>query len=90
MRKDLKVIMGGAVCGLLLVGCHQDNGHPPSTPAAPSSTAFESYATELIQGSTCENTNPVATDNIEFSFAADQDTAVPRDVATIEPTCTPS
>jgi hypothetical protein len=90
MRKNFKAIAGGAVCGLLIVGCHQDNGHPSSTPAAPSAAAFESYAGELIQGSTCENINPVATNNIEFSFAADQDTAVPRDVSMIEPTCTSS
>jgi hypothetical protein len=89
MRKYLTVILGGAVAGFLVAGCHDDTGNPP-TPAAPSATSLETYVHELIQGSTCESTDPVQTNSIEFSFAADQDTADPRDVSTDAPTCVPS
>jgi hypothetical protein len=89
MRKYLTVMMGGAVCGFLIAGCHDDSGNAP-TPPAPSATMFESYAQELIQGSTCEKANPVQTNNIAFSFAADQDTADPRDISAIAPACAAS
>lgn len=82
------LIAGAAVCGFLVAGCHDDPGKtPPSSPAAPSATAFEAYAIQVIQVSSCENSAPVETNNIEFSFAADQDTAVPRDVSGIAPAC---
>ncbi|MDP9088999.1 MAG: hypothetical protein M3O26_09705 [Pseudomonadota bacterium] len=88
MRNYSVVIAVTAVCGFL-VACGNDGTSkvPPSSPAAPSATAFETYAAQVIQGSTCENTAPVETSNIEFSFAADQDTAAPRDVSAIAPNC---
>lgn len=88
MRNYLGVIAVSAVCGFLLAGCNdRASTVPPSSPPAPSATAFEAYAAEVIQVSTCENTAPVETNNIEFSFAADQDTAAPRDVSGISPAC---
>lgn len=88
MRNYLVVIAVSTVCGFLVAGCNDSTSTvPPSSPPAPSATAFETYAVEVIQVSTCENTKPVETNNIEFSFAADQDTAVPRDVSGISPSC---
>jgi hypothetical protein len=86
MRKYLTMIAGGAICGLIVAGCHDDTSNPP-TPPAPSATGFETYVHELIQGSSCDKSDPVQTNSIEFSFAADQDTADPRDVSAFAPTC---
>ena len=88
MRNYSVVIAVSTVCGFLIAGCNDGTSTvPPSSPAAPSATAFETYAVQVIQGSTCENTAPVETNKIEFSFAADQDTAVPRDVSAIAASC---
>jgi hypothetical protein len=89
MRNYLTAIVGGVLVGFLLAGCHDDD-RPPSTPPAPSATGFEAYAVQLIHVSTCESTDPVQTNGIEFSFAADQDTADPRDVSMDAPACTMS
>jgi hypothetical protein len=86
MRKYVTMFAVGAVGGFLVAGCHDDTSNPP-TPPAPSATGLETYVHELIQGSSCDSTDPVQTNSIEFSFAADQDTADPRDVSTIAPTC---
>lgn len=91
MRKYLTLITGGAVCASLFVGCHDDGSAAPlRPPPAPSGTAFETYAIDLINGSTCDSLLPVETNNVEFYFNADQDAAIPRDVSLVDPTCTSS
>ena len=87
MRKYLALIAAGSIGGVILAGCHNDQGQPPSPPPAPSATAFEPYAANLVETATCENNAPVETNSIIFSFAADQDTAPPRDVSTTATAC---
>ncbi len=87
MRKYLLVTAIGLAAGLTLAGCN-DGGTTVTTPTpVPTSVAFEAFVQNQTEQNTCESTLPAQTNNIDFTFASDQDDADPRDTSTVAPAC---
>ena len=82
-----------AACGLLLAGCSgSDYGStaPPTNPPPPPpplTASFEDYTRSLAQVFTCDHVPPNPVGTIAFTFAADQDTAPPRDFTGVTTSC---
>ena len=63
------------------------SGSTPPPTGQTSSYGFEPYLQQVVQQSSCNNNTPVSTTNVNFHFAADQDTAEPRDLSRVMPGC---
>jgi hypothetical protein len=91
MRKHLLVIAMGLGGGLVLAGCHDDGGTTvPTPPTVTPSVAFETFVQTQTEQNTCESTVPAQTNNVDFTFASDQDDADPRDISAVTAACTAS
>jgi hypothetical protein len=89
MNKHIKIGLVALASGIALVGCGSDNnGPPPSPPPSSSATSFEGLAFSLVEDSTCNTTTPTDINDTDFAFNPDQDTADPRDLASITTSCT--
>jgi hypothetical protein len=90
MRKHLLVIAMGLAGGLMLAGCKDDGTTVPTAPTVTPSVAFEAFVQGQTEQNTCESTLPAQTNNVDFTFASDQDDADPRDISAVAPACTAS
>lgn len=90
MRKQLPAIALGLAAGLALAGCHDDSGTVSTPPTVTPSVAFEPFVQTQTEQNTCETTSPASTNNVDFTFASDQDEAEARDVSSVAPACSAS
>ncbi len=86
MRKHFQICTLGLACGMILAAC-KDNTHivPPS--AATAGVGFEAFVQNLVGINTCDKSEALDTNGIDFTYASDQDTAQPRDISTVAPAC---
>ena len=89
LRRGLWGLAVGSIA--VLSACGGDgNGGSGSTPPPTGQTTsygFEPYLQQVVQQSSCSNNTPVSTTNVTFQFAADQDTAEPRNLSMVIPGC---
>lgn len=76
------VLVGIAGCG---GDRSADSAQQP--PVTPPTTDFSTYAASLVTTYSCESNPPAETNSIEFSFEADQDTAVAVDTDAVAAQC---
>ncbi len=85
MRMTHVVGLVAAIGGMVLVGC--DDNRTISPQPTPTTSDFEAFAQSLVVKSSCDTFIPADTNSVDFTFAADQDTAEPRDVSTVSAGC---
>ena len=86
MRKTHVLGLAATAFGMVLAACGGED-HAATPQPAPATTDFETFAQSLVIKSTCTTFIPADTNSVDFTFAADQDTAEPRDTTTFTVGC---
>jgi hypothetical protein len=77
-------LLGGAA---ILTACNDDTTTVSTAPPVPNSTDFTTYAQALVTRYSCDNNPAVPINNIDFTFAADQDMVPADDIDMVTAAC---